>query len=176
MVITLLCSQCPWPSRGSRVYFFLSWRPPFYLFSFAFINYLFGPGANSRHVSWGRASAFLFFVCEPRSDKDCGAKATLVAGFSALGCAPKSNADKVQAVLSWMKAIRFTTTVSAGDDNVLGTRAALQRFIAHLIKERENGADEFATGCLPLIPHLVRRENLAQWLRAESVEPARTEN
>ena len=116
------------------------------------------------------------FSFESRSDKYCGSKPTFAAGLLALGCAPKVTADLVARYMNWMAAIRSSTVVSVSDDNVLGTRAALQRYARFLRAEAAREVFLFARGCEPRIPHLVRRANLASWLRSESIDPARTEN
>ena len=116
------------------------------------------------------------FSFESRSDKFCGSKCTLAAGLVALGCAPKTSADLVKRFMNWMAAIRSSTVVSASDDHVLCTRGTLQRFARLLRAEAAKGVSLFAVGCEPQLPHLVRRANLADWLRSLSIDPARTEN
>ena len=116
------------------------------------------------------------FSFESRSDKYCVSKPTFAAGLLALGCTPKVTPDLVARFMTWMSAIRNSTVVSASDDNVLGTRSALQRYVRFLRSEAARGVSLFAVGCEPRIPHLVRRENLASWLRSGSIDPARTEN
>ena len=99
-VLTPLCSPCPWPWRGFRVYLFSHWRQPFH-FVCVWVRYPFTvPGANSRKGLGGSVLEYLCFAWQSRSDNQCGAKCTLAVGLLAFAISQQATA--VDQFTNWM--------------------------------------------------------------------------
>ena len=94
----------------------------------------------------------------------------------AFAVSTKAKSVDVGRFLNYMTAIRSITQVTSGDAAVVGTKDALVRFGERLQRMALAGESEYPEDIEAFIPFLVKKEQLYEWLRAESTDPVRPEN
>ena len=66
--------------------------------------------------------------------------------------------------------------VTRGGTAVVGTKDALVRFVDRPQQMAAVGESEYPLDIEAIIPHLVKKEELCDWLCAESTDPVRPDN